>query len=30
VSVSHIAESDLILLFRYPCVSGLLLVVEVN
>jgi hypothetical protein len=30
VSVSHIAESDLILLFGYPCVSVLLLVVEVN
>jgi hypothetical protein len=30
VSVSHIAEPDLILLFGYPCVSGLLLVVEVD
>jgi hypothetical protein len=30
VSVSHIAESGLILLFGYPCVLGLLLVVEVD
>jgi hypothetical protein len=30
VSVSHIAESGLILLFGYPCVSGILLVVEVD
>jgi hypothetical protein len=29
-SVSHIAESGLTLLFGYPYVSGLLLVVEVD
>jgi hypothetical protein len=30
VSMSHIAESGLILRFGYPCVLGLLLVVEVD
>jgi hypothetical protein len=30
VSVSHIAEPNLIVLFGYQCVLGLLLVVEVD